>query len=242
MTDLFSKEKPKDDGKSAEDKPAEKQEGSVDTYLGLILNEEGNQKYATAEEALKGSVHAQNHITTLEKELKELREKEDKDVGMEKIMEALKDRGKTTEDDKPSGITQEQLAETVTKLLKERDDVSTKTKNVATVIDTFNSLYGEKASETLYSKADDLGFNKDEINSMIATNPKAALKVLGVSEKDKPKIDLPASNQGVNTAGFQQKGGEEHSSSMGYVSGKELETNWKRIEAETFKKLGIETP
>jgi len=241
MTDLFSKEKPKDDGKPVDDKPADKQEGSVDTYLGLILNEEGNQKYATAEEALKGSVHAQTHITTLEKELKELREKEDKDTGMEKILEALKDKGKPAEDDKPSGITPEQLAETVTKLMKERDDVSTKEQNISTVISTFNSLYGEKASETLYSKADDLGFTKDEINSMIASNPKAALKVLGVGEKAKPESDPTSSNSSINTDGFQQKGEEKQESSMGYISGKQLQNNWDSAREATYKRLGIES-
>ena len=239
MTDLFDKES-KDDDKSTDDKSQDKsQEGSLDTYLGLILNDEGKQKYATAEEALKGSVHAQSHITNLEKELKGLREKDDKDAGMEKILEALNGK-KDEKSEEPQGITQEQLADVVTQLLDKRENVSTQKQNITTVVGKFKELYGEKASETMYGKAKDLGFNQEGINQLIVTNPTAALKILGVSEKTKQSADPTISSHGVNTDGFQEKGDEKRESSMGYISEKQLTSDWEKSKAATLKRLEVE--
>ena len=149
--DIFkNKESKDDDNLKPEDKSGSGNEDNTDTYLGLIVNEDGSQKYATAEEALKGGVHAQTHIATLEKELKSLREGANKDEGMEKILEALQGKSKSDEEDESKGVTADDIAQVVTQLMDNRESVTQEKRNITTVVDKFKSVYGEKASETLY--------------------------------------------------------------------------------------------
>lgn len=242
MTDLFKKDESKDDDKAAGDKPVENnQDGTIETYLGLILNDEGKQKYSTPEEALKGSVHAQSHIANLEAELKTLRANDDKSASMEKIIKALQDNKGVDKDDKTVApvVTEEALGEMLTGILNERESVSARETNVTTVTSVFSKLYGDKASETMYGKANDLGFSKDEINQLIATNPQAAMKVLGV-ESVKPVAKDVTIEGGVNSAALNlEKGEPEVKSSMGYISSKELDDNFKASQARTLKRLGV---
>ena len=239
MTNIFEENKPKEEGTPAV-KPDEGVSGT-DTYLGLILNEEGEQKYKTAEEALKGSVHAQSHITNLEAELKELRAGADSNVSMEKILEALKNKP----DDKsgeqvPVGITADDIAKQVETLLTKRDVETTTQTNITTVTSVFKKLYGEKASETMYSKANDLGFSQDEINGMIATNPKATLTILGV-DKEKIAAADPTVNGGGHAVDL--SGGkpvETPATIMGATDSKALTNAWKLSQEATNKRLGVE--
>ena len=239
MTDLFDENKPKDEGNASDDN--QNAASSVDTYLGLITNDDGSQKYATAEEALKGSVHAQSHISTLETELKELRENAEKNKSMDDIIAAIENK----KDDKSGssqnqGVSPEQLTEAVGKLLDDRESVASRKENVTTVTSVFRNLYGEKASETMYSKANDLGFNKDEINSMIATNPNAALKVLGV-DVTKQKSNDPVMGSGSNLAeNFSSKEDPKPQTIMGSTNSKDLTEAWKLSQAATLKRLGVE--
>ncbi len=212
-------------------------EGEGGGYLATILNDEGKQKYATVEEALKGSVNAQEHIKTIEAELKTLREDADKGVNMEQILDALK--ASKTEDNSETpatGITPEQLASSVEQLLDKRESVQSQKQNVTTVTSLFKEKYGEKASEVMYGKANDLGFSKSEINSMIAHNPKAALAVLDSSLKG-TTVDVVTSGGDVNTAAFQIKGEEKPRSVMGATNSKELTDSWKISQAATLKRL-----
>lgn len=238
MTDDIFKSK-EDDKPNLDDKPNEGTEEGLDIYLKLISNEDGSQKYANVEEALKGGVHAQTHISTLEKELKDLREKEDKDVGMEKILEALKGKTEGKPDDATKGVTKDDIADVVTQLMANRETVTTEKQNITTVVDKFKSVYGEKASETMYGKAKDLGLGQNEINKLIASNPIAALKILGMDGEHKKESDGLGLG-GVNTDGFQEKSETELESSMGYVSGAKLQDNWEQSKAATNKRLGIE--
>jgi len=238
MTDIFDGT-PKDDG-TPDATPAEGV-SSTDTYLGLILNDEGEQKYKTAEEALKGSVHAQAHITNLEAELKELRTKSDKNDGLEEVLEALR---KKTGDDKPpeqaAGISADDIAKQVETMLVERDVKTATQSNIATVVNTFKKLYGDKASETMYKKADDLGFNENEINSMIATNPKAALTVLGIGKDVKIESDPVTSGGGMSVDLSSGKPVEKPETIMGATNSKQLTDAWKLSQEATNKRLGVE--
>jgi len=242
MTDIFKGEqKPTEEGTPAA-KPAEGVSDS-ETYLSLILNEQGEQKYTTTEEALKGSVHAQSHITNLEAELKELRAKAETGMSIENIVEALKKKP----DDKsgeqaPAGISAEDVAAQVEQLLVKRDSETTTKTNIATVTGVFKKLYGEKASETMYGKAQDLGFNEDEINSMIATNPKATLKILGVDVQKAVQSD-PITDGGGHIVDLSDgKPAEKPETIMGATDSNTLTDAWKKSQEATNKRLGVEVP
>lgn len=237
--DLFNnEEKPKDEGTPKDDKPTGVE--GVDTYLALIQNEDGTQKYATAADALKGSVHAQSHIQNLEAELKDLRAGAENNKSLEDIMDAINQKQTPTGEpaaDKTPGITSEMLTDTVGRLLEERERVSTQENNVTTVTAIFLDRYGEKASETMYTKAKDLGFSRSEINSMIATNPKAALNILGVEGKPSSAADLVTSEGSVMAESFAHKGEVVQKSVMGSTNSKALTEAWEISKAATLKRL-----
>jgi hypothetical protein len=243
MTDLFDENnKPKEDGTPAAATPTDGVTGA-DAYLSLIVNEDGTQKYSTAEEALKGGVHAQSHIKNLETELSELRANADKGVDMEKILEALRAKP----DDKsgeqaPAGLTADDVASQLETLLDKRDTATTTQANITTVTGVFKKLYGEKASETMYGKAKDLGFSQDEINGMIATNPNATLKILGV-DKEKVISNDPITDGGGHVVDLSGgKPTEKPVSVMGATNSKDLTDAWKLSKEATNKRLGgVET-
>ena len=241
MTDIFEGEnKPKEEGEQGGQSQAPE---STDTYLGLILNEQGEQKYATAEEALKGTVHAQAHIGKLESELKELREQSNKDVSMEKILEALNNKPKEGEPKQQvAGMTAEDVASQVEQLLDKRSTETTRKDNITTVVGAFKQLYGDKASEIMYGKAQDLGFNQDEINSMIATNPNATLKILGVDKAKVVSSDPITDGGGHGVSLSDGKPTATPESIMGATNSRELTDSWKKSQEATNKRLGVENP
>lgn len=243
--DLFDENnKPKDEGTPTKDDKSDEGASSENTYLSLILNENGEQKYATTEEALKGTVHAQSHITKLESELKELRDKADKGVSAEQILEAL---NKNKKPDDKSGeqentLTADDIAAQVENILTKRESETTVQKNVATVTGIFNKLYGDKASETLYSKAEDLGFSKAEINQMVSTNPKATLKILGVTEAAQQKADPVTDASSIALDLSSGKPEEKPATIMGATNSDDLTDAWKKSKEATNKRLGgVET-
>src|SRR5574343_534016 len=64
------------------------QNSSLDDLLAGIKREDGTQKYATPEDALKSLPHAMEHIKRLEEENKALKEGRDK-TAVEKLLEQV---------------------------------------------------------------------------------------------------------------------------------------------------------
>ena len=233
--DLFDKDKSKDEDKPVE-KPSEANKES--TYLEMILNEEGKQKYSTAEEALKGAVHAQSHIANLEKELKTLRDDTDKGADMQKVLEALQNKQNGDEGKPSAEPTELNIEDVLTGMLDKRDKVQTTKDNVQTVVGVFEKLYGDKASEVLYAKADDLGFTKEEINGMVSTNPMATLKILGVN-KEKPVVTDPLTDGGGHAVDLSGgKPDDQPVTIMGATNSNDLTDAWKKSKEATNKRLG----
>ena len=241
--DLFDDDKVKDDDKptdeptsnpedkGGDDKPAD------DNLLNLVTNEDGTPKYKTVEELAKGAAHAQEHIQNLEKELSEARSKGDPTEKLEELLDAVKSgsgNGEETSAMKPEdvlGIVKEYLTDV--KAAESRDN------NIKSVTGHFRDRYGKDASEKLYGKAEDLGFTKSEINRMIATNPKAAMKVLG-EDMNKPKSTDPVGSSGsVDTAHFREAPKEKARSIMGHTSQKVLMDSWEASKQKTLDRLGI---
>jgi len=239
--DLFNDDK-KDEDQKKETPPNDlKQDQSTnyDQMLGMVVNAEGKQKYDSVESLIKGAVHGQAHIANLEQELSALKASEGDNKKVEDIIKALqsqKDDQSSDDKEKPPGMSQTDIQDLVKNTLTDINSQTVQQTNIKTVTDKFKELYGDKASETLYSKADDLSMSKEDINSLIAKNPTAAFKLLGVEHKDKPVI--PPMNSSVNTEEFQKKGSPPVESSMGYISSKQLTSNWEVSKAKTLKRLG----
>lgn len=225
-----------------DDKPVIKDDAKpdADKLLASIVNEDGTPKYGSQEEALKALSHAQEHIKTLETDNAVLK---DKDTASDKLDELLDTIKKSNESGKGEKDTSAMKPEDVLGIVKEYfDDTKaseTRTNNINTVTTVFKERFGKDASDKLYEKADDLGFSRDEINSMIANNPNAALKVLGIEAK-KPANDIITHKPGFDTSEFRTPGEEAPKSAMALSSAKDLTDNWNASKARTLKRLGIE--
>lgn len=239
--DIFNEEinKDNDPQKATPDVDPQKQPSNdFNQMLGMIVNAEGEQKYGNVEDALKGAAHAQTHIAKIESELAELRNANTNSAKLDDVMNALQSQNEPDQSNSDNGITMTDIQRVVQESLNNANEETARKTNIANVAGKFKELYGEKASETLYGKAEDLGLNREEINSLISKNPKAALKVLGI-EEGQQKQTINTDTSSVNTSGFEQSHEPELKSSMGYLSTKELTDNWKASVARTNKKLGL---
>ncbi len=223
--------------------PTQVQSTDYTQMLGMIVNADGEVKYNSVDDALKGAAHAQAHIANLEQELATLRTTGDDSKKIEDVIAALQSQGvkdKVASDDgQPKSLSATDIQELVKNAVQDINSQSTQEQNIQTVTGKFKELYGEKASETLYSKANDLGMSKEDINSMIAKNPKAAFRILGVDIKATPEISITQSS--VNPESFQHKGEPQVESSMGYLTTKKLTDNWLASKEKTNKRLGLTT-
>lgn len=219
--------------------PGDNDELVVDQLLKSIVNEDGEPKYKTPEEAIKANAHAQKHIKQLEADLAELKEKGNASDKLDELLEAVKQsKGSGTGDIDTSAMKPEDVLTIVKEFFTESKTAEIRESNINTVVSTYKQRYGKDASKELYGKADDLGFSKTEINKLIANNPTAALNVLGVKPIEY-KPDVISNTGHYDTAHFRQAPDEKPKSIMGVSSSKELVDAWHAQQKKTLERLGV---
>jgi LysM repeat protein len=181
---------------SEDDKPA------ADQLLGAITNSEGKQKYSTVEDALKGLQAAQEHISRLESENTDYSNKAATAKTMEDVLAAMKPQGVAEPEGSPAQLDEATLANVVDTLLNKRETATTQTQNTKAVAAKFTDKYGKDAEMTYYKLSSEIGFSKEEINRLAASNPTAVFKMLGVDVSTPDKNNL---NSTFGTQNFQEK-------------------------------------
>ncbi len=236
--DIFKNNDTIDQTPAPQEKDENKQPINYDQMLSMIVDSEGKQKYTSVEDVIKSSVHAQAHITTLEGELSAFKEGQKDNTKMEEIIAAIKQsqEGSNQEpNDVRDKISPTDIQDIVNKTITDISNKSTQKENLTEVVQKFTELYGDKASETLYGKAKDLGLSQEDINSLSEKNPAAVFAMLGVNKKADQSSNADLGS--VNTDTFQNTGEEEIPSSMGYISSKQLEANWLESKKRTLARL-----
>lgn len=234
------KEVPNTDSPTSEPKAPTENSPEYEQMLSMIVNGEGKPKYTSIEDALKGAAHAQAHIANLERDMAELRASGENTKKIEDVIASIK-AGEEDQPVQPSpdeghkSFTESDIQALVKNAVSDITTKSVQEKNIKEVTGKFRELYGEKASETLYSKAEDLGMSKEDINSLIAKTPKAAFRILGIGDNKESSMSF---NSDVNTESFRGKPPTQAKSSMGYISEKDLTSNWLSVKERTKEKLG----
>lgn len=217
----------------------------TDQLLSSITNESGEQKYASVPDALKGAQAAQAHIAKLEEELKVLRGQGNPTEKLDELLEAVKSKGsgQGESQDNASTMKPEDVLGIVKEYLSDTESAKQRQDNINTVANAFKSRYGKDASDKLYGKANDLGFNKDQINKLIAENANAALNVLGESKAASKPADPTASGAGVvSTSQFQAGSEDPHKGNiMKIQKSSDLVDAFNASKKRTLKRLGIES-
>jgi hypothetical protein len=180
------------------------------TLLADIKNEQGSQKYATPEDALRGAAHAQEYIRTLQREKAEadarlaaLSAKEDKTAHLEATLAELMQKVNKPAEPALNVPTGDDIAAIVAKTLDSRSAAQKAQENQAQVAQALMKQFGAEAEAKYNEAAKELGLSPQELNELAAKSPKAVLKTLGVSEQAaKPQSFAPAGTS-LNTAALQ---------------------------------------
>lgn len=181
------------------------------TLLADIKNEQGTQKYATPEDALRGAAHAQEYIRTLQREKAEadarlaaLSAKEDKTASLEATLAELMQKVNKPAEPATNVPTGDDIADIVAKTLDSRTAAQTAKANQDAVAASLVKQFGADAQAKYLAAAEDIGLSPSEMDQLAAKSPKAVLKALGISEQvaQKPQSFAPQGSA-VNTAALQ---------------------------------------
>ena len=156
-----------------------------------IVNENGEPKYNTIEDALKGAAHAQSYISELKQKLAETEGKYNetatelaKSKSVEEVLARLQPTQEPTIQATPAqqGLDEASLAELIQKQLSQRDQLSKAQTNESQVNLALQERYGEKASEIVQAKAKELGISVQRVKELSQESPQAVLSLFGTAQ------------------------------------------------------------
>lgn len=207
----------------------------IDPFAQMLSNiraDDGRQKYNSVPDALNALDHSQKYIAQLQAQIKELEAKAAQNVTMEQVLERINAQPKESTQPQQAGLTPED----VLALLQQQEAKKKAEANAAAFVSRFKELYGEKAQETFYGKAAEMGLSAQQIESLVATSPQAVYTMFGMTEK--PVTSAPMPN-GINTAAIVTPAAPEIKTAMGFVSEKQLVDSWKQIKDAVNAQYGI---
>lgn len=187
------------------------QPNPLEDLLKGIVNDKGEQKYASVQDALYALKHSQEYIPKLKNELsEEQRERERLLAENEKVRELEEAVLQLTQRQSEASTNAQTLnPDDIAKVVKdqiERDrlEASYRT-NQGEVVQNLQRTYGEKAEEVFNAKAQELGISVQEMNALAAKSPKAVLTMLGVSgQAVHRQANIAPTSGSINSAGLRQ--------------------------------------
>lgn len=187
------------------------QPNPLENLLTQIKNERGEQKYKSVEDALNALKHSQEYIPQLnqrlqqtEAELEAARAAAARVAEVEATVARLMNRQTNEPAATPAVIPEDKITELVQATLQRTRAEEEAAKNQKIVVQAVASKFGADADKVFYGKANELGFSVSEMNRLAATNPKAVLSLLGLTEPaPSQNSGVPSPKPGINTDGFQ---------------------------------------
>lgn len=165
---------------------------------------EGKQ-YATVEDLAKGKLEADAFIEQLKEENRLMREDLSKRPTLDDIQDIMKLQNDTQSTPSPE-LNEEALSTIVQSQLQEMKTKDLEAGNVAQASNKMVELYGEKASEQVAIKANELGVTVQYLEGIAAKSPKMFFSTMGIeTNTNNASSQSVASNQtaqGNNTEQF----------------------------------------
>jgi hypothetical protein len=155
-----------------------------------IVNENGEPKYSSIEDALKGAAHAQTYISELKQKLVETEERytqsqseNAKNKSIEEMITRLQPTPQPPKQETPApqGLDEASLSELIQKQLSQRDQLSKAQQNESLVDSALKERYGEKANEMVHAKAKELGISIQRVKELSQESPQAVLSLFGTA-------------------------------------------------------------
>lgn len=175
-------------------------------FLEQLTDEAGKPKYASIEDALKGAVHAQQHIKTLETDNSTLRTEK------QRMEELVTQFTSTTEDAAKAATTAEAAtpapqegatpdvdtlyAEFKARMEQEQAQTAAE-RNKEAAQSALKEQYGDKSEDVLKQTAQALGVSTEYLMNQAATSPKAFSKLVGLDTSKGKNSDFTGSTVNV---------------------------------------------
>lgn len=219
--------------------------------LALIKNEQGQQKYASLDEALKGLANAQSYIPQLKSEVtakdelinqlkSELEKRESVEQALQR-MSGTQTSNQSTQGTPPkvNGLDEQAVLNLVKQALQQNAQESASQTNQSKVQEALVSKFGEKAQETILAKAKELGTTPEKLGELASQNPAMVLALFNTSAPNGARP--PTSN--VNLPGYtssQPTPLEKPSKSLLTGATTKEQTDYMRkIKEEVYREFGV---
>lgn len=221
-----------------------------------ITNEEGKQKYATLEEALKGLAHAQSYIPELkdnlshkEQEIARLQAELQERKSVEDVVSRLASQGGQPAPESTPQAAQGLTIDEVDKLVEQRlqavqqqsEEAKLKAKeqdNITQVSNALAAKFGDKASEVVGNKAKELGMSSAELQSMAGKNPNLVLTLFN-TQTQAPKPTTTSVNIPPVNPSQPELARPEKSLLLGATS-KQQKEYYEKVKADVYARLNIQ--
>jgi len=229
--------------------PPVNSDNRLNDLLASIKNENGEQKFKTIEDALKGYTASQEFIGTLktekstvEQELNQLREQAARQQSIEEVLKNLtaKDEQEKPAEKTPpaSGLSEEAVAKLVRDQIALMNSEQKYVENVSTVQNTLKQKYGDKTRETVAAKAKELGTTPEQLGELSKSNPQLVLALFN-SSKPASNPTSPSSFNLPRQTERQELAAPEKSLLLGATS-RDQKAYMQRIKEDVYKKHNVE--
>lgn len=181
-----------------------------ESFVAQLVGE--GKKFKTVEELAKGKIEADNHIGNITKTLDELRAELAKQDYAKALLEQMNKASETTAEQPPPNIPSPSNTENTTqsasdiealveKAITEKERSRTVAQNIAVVGEEMERQFGDKATQILKSKSQELGMSMDRLKEIAAESPTAFFQLVGVTASRKSQAST-APQSSVRSEGF----------------------------------------
>ena len=219
--------------------------------LKLIVNEKGEQKYNTVEDAIKALKHSQEYIAQIQgenKSYKELLEEAKAELGSRKSVEDVVNKlyqskntndGEAEETPKQERLDSNTVESLIEQTLRKREEANKYSANKNMVSGELIKKFGDEAKKIINEKLAGIGMNFEQFTKLSAEAPNAALALFNQTSSSPSRHTT--SNVNVNSDKREDLSIPKPEKSMLQgATGKDLASNWKQLTEIVHKKMGVE--
>lgn len=197
MTDIF------DSATTESTTTSEQQTQTNDSFVTQLVGE--GKKFKDYEALAKGKLEADRHIGEITKTLDELRAELAKQDYAKALLEQMSKGPETRQDDPPPNTSSSSNTENTTqsasdietlveKVITEKEKNRTLSQNLTVVSDEMEKKFGDKATQVLKTKSQELGMSLDKLKEIAAESPTAFFQLIGVSAQKPTAGTAPQSS------------------------------------------------
>jgi len=245
---LFSSEQVTPTPATQENTPPASQDNLADLLKGIV-NDQGQQKYSSIPEALKGLDNAQKFIQQLlsekaavEAEAASVKAELEQRASLEDVISKIS-TPKTESLPTPSAIGSDDIEKLVANAIEKKQQQTMAESNLQNVQEQLLAKFGDKTQQVIREKAKELGLTPEQIGQMAQQSPKAALTLFSVSQTKAPNLSTPSVNSTFTAKlpdGAPQPPTWEGKSLLAGATKSDLAEAMRRVKEYVYKQNGVE--